>query len=153
MNIKRIMGVVLAAGLLAGCDGALQVLKPRAKAPPPPVSAAPTPAARNAEDFDTTSAAERAAAAAPAPTAPDKGLGTTIASLGDPAEPGFWAKTPLVDAVQPGRLVYPVTGASVAVELRPLAADTGAGSQVSLAAMRLLGAPLTALPELEVYAQ
>jgi hypothetical protein len=39
----------------------------------------------------------------------------------------------------------------VAVDLIPLAAERGAGSQLSLAGFRALGAALTALPELRVY--
>jgi len=112
---------------------------------------APAPEARTPEQFDTTSAAARAEAAG-APGTPERALGRTIASLGDPADPGFWAETPLVDRTTPGRLVDPATGRSAQVELRPRDAAAGAGTQVSLPALRLLGVPLTALPELLVYA-
>lgn len=117
-------------------------------APRPGGIAAPANA-RTVEDFDTTSAEERAAAQ----NVSDGGqaLGTTIASLGAPAEPGFWLETPLVDAVTQGRVVYAETGASAAVELRPIDGSATAGSRLSLAAMRLIGAPLTGLPELTVY--
>ncbi|MBK1636262.1 hypothetical protein [Rhodovulum adriaticum] len=117
-----------------------------------PGSTPPPPGADSAEAFDTTSSAERSAAAA-TPTAPDRLLGKTVASLGDPADPGFWALTPLVDRPQPGRLVYAATGKGVLVDLRPRAAAAGAGTQVSLAALRVLGVPLTALTELTVYAR
>ena len=127
---------------------------PEGAAPAPGTAAAPPPeTARTQEEFDTTSAEERRAAAAPGPTdgdAAEVALGTTIASLGDPASPGFWAETPLVQSVRPGRLSYPGTGRSVQVELRPSGGAPGSGTRVSLPAMRVLEAPLTALPELTV---
>ena len=110
-------------------------------APPPPV------AARTVEQFDTTSAADRAAAVA-APVG-EQNLGSTIASLGSPTEPGIWLRTGLVSELVQGRVVY--QGKSVNVELRPSGGPATAGSQISLAAMRLLGAPLTGLPQLTVY--
>ncbi len=106
--------------------------------------------ARTAEAFDTTTEAERAiakAAAAEPPESAEQALGTTVASLGDPADPGLWLATPLVSGTRPGRLVYPETGESVLVELRPASGAT----RISLAAIRLLGAPLAGLPEIEVY--
>jgi hypothetical protein len=111
---------------------------------------APPANAVTAEDFDTTTAADRAAATAPVADV-DVALGVTIASLGPPTEPGIWLKTPLVDAVTQGRVAY--NGVSVNLELRPSGGDAGAGSQISLAAMRLIDAPLTSLPELTVYRQ
>lgn len=119
--------------------------------PPPP----PPPTARTVEDFDTTTAEDRAEAiATPAPgeAAGERRLGVTIASLGSPTDPGIWVKTPLVTEITQGRVEYPVNGKSVNVELRPSGGEPGSGSQVSLAAMRLLEAPLTGLPELTVYA-
>ncbi len=126
---------------------------PTAEARPAPRPAVKPPkSARTAEDFDTTSREERVAATrAPQKNGAQK-LGTTIASLGDPTDPGFWAKTPLVKAPTRGRLEDPASGKSVLVELRPLDAASGAGSQVSLPAMRALGVSLTGLPELAVYA-
>ena len=117
------------------------VTNPELAAPPPP------PAARTVEQFDTTTDEQRIAASAP--SSGGTLLGTTIASLGDPGRAGFWAETDLVSAVTSGRLVYPATGKSVEVELTPA---SGGGSRVSLAAMRVLEAPLTDLPVLEVYA-
>ncbi len=60
-------------------------------------------------------------------------------------------KTPLADSPGKGRVDDPASGGSVAVDLIPLDAPRGAGSQLSLAAMRLLGVGLTELPEVEVY--
>ena len=99
------------------------------------------------EQFDTTSAADRAAAVA-APVG-EQNLGSTIGSLGSPTEPGIWLRTGLVGELVQGRVVY--QGKSVNLELRPSGGPATAGSQISLAAMRLLGAPLTGLPELTVY--
>ena len=114
--------------------------------PPPP----PPAGARTAEEFDTTSEEDRAAAVE-APAAPGAvALGTTIASLGSPTVPGIWLETGLVTELAQGR-VETAEGASVAVELRPSGGAASAGSQISLAAMRLLDVPLTALPELTVY--
>jgi hypothetical protein len=126
--------------------GAATDAAPLVSAPPPP------PTARTADEFDTTSAEDRAAAGdAPAPAGEAK-LGLTVASLGDPASPGFWLETPLVTKVQQGRVVLPGTGTVVQVELRPIGGPATGGSRISLAAMRLLGVALTDLPELEVYA-
>lgn len=108
---------------------------------------APPPAARSVEEFDTTTKEQRIAAAKPATGGTL--LGTTVASLGAPSAPGFWVETALVSAVRSGRLVYPANGKSVEVELRPLPEGS---SRVSLAAFRVLEAPLTGLPVLEVYA-
>jgi hypothetical protein len=78
-------------------------------------------------------------------------LGTTVAALGDPTQPGFWLRTPLVVAERPGVVRY--GGQAVAVTLIPLPdAAPGAGSQLSLQAMRALGAPLTELVEIGVDA-
>ncbi|AGI66955.1 hypothetical protein OAN307_c12610 [Octadecabacter antarcticus 307] len=112
--------------------------------PPPPPSNA-----RTVEQFDTTTAQDRAVAVAP-PAGGERRLGTTIASLGSPTDPGIWLKTPLVNAVTIGRVEY--NGMSANLELRPSGGAIGSGSQISLAAMRLIEAPLTALPEMSVYA-
>ncbi|WP_296417200.1 hypothetical protein [Pseudooctadecabacter sp.] len=113
---------------------------------PPP----PPPTARTVEEFDTTTAEDRQAAVVTAPQSGERRLGTTIASLGSPTDPGIWFKTPLVSSVTQGRIEY--AGNSVSVELRPSGGPAGSGSQISLAAMRLIEAPLTGLPEVTVYA-
>ncbi|EIE50936.1 hypothetical protein [Salipiger aestuarii] len=125
---------------------------PRAAIPAAPevetATIAPAANARTADQFDTTSAAERAAAAAAPEPSGERSLGSTVASLGDPSRAGFWLETPLVTQVTQGRVVYPGTGKSARVELIPI---QGGGSRISLAAMRLIGAPLTDLPALDVY--
>jgi hypothetical protein len=122
----------------------LNMAQTRPDFPPPPSANA-----RTVEDFDTTTAQDRAAAVSP-PSGGERRLGTTIASLGSPTDPGIWFKTPLVGEVTQGRVEY--NGKSVNVELRPSGGGQGAGSQISLAAMRLIEAPLTGLPEVTVYA-
>lgn len=119
--------------------------------PPPP----PPSNARTVEDFDTTSAEDRQAAVetdAPVGTS-ERSLGTTIATLGDPTTPGFWLETPLVSDTTNGRLVYAGTGKEVLVQLIPIDGPSTAGSRISLAAIRLLEAPLAGLPEIQVFAR
>lgn len=118
----------------------------------PPEVRAPPPEARTVEEFDVTTTEERVeAAAAPAKPAAERSLGTTIANLGDVTRGGFWIETPLVDAPAKGRVVFPGTGLSAQVDLIPIDGEATAGSRLSLAAMRLIEAPLTALPEIEVF--
>lgn len=145
------LGLVLALGACAAAPPGERTPRPADPAAPLSALAPPPAAARTAEAFDTTTNAQRAAATA-APRAPEDLLGRTVASLGDPADPGFWAVTPLVSAPRQGRLVDPATGFSVLVELRPRDAAAGAGTLVSLPALRALGVPLTALREIAVYA-
>lgn len=159
-NSVAIFGLGL---VLGGCAQVERVFAPNADTPPsenvveegavapesvqrPPVKGRQTPAA-----LDTTTAKERAAAAAAPKTPSARDLGVTIASLGAPSEPGFWLKTPLVTAPAKGRVDYGANGKSVAVDLIPLAGSEGAGSRMSLAAFRLLEAPLTGLPEVRVF--
>ncbi len=123
--------------------------------PAPSQSVAPKPAesAQTAEQFDTTTSAQRAEAEEAAPISGERKLGATIGSLGNPAEPGFWLKTPLVSTAAKGRVEYPSNGKSVSVDLIPIDGPKTAGSRVSLAALRVLEAPLAGLPELIVYAE
>ena len=100
--------------------------------------------------LDVATPQERSAAMQQVTLTLSKSLGSTIASLGNPAETGFWLKTPLVDKTQPGRIVFKETEKSVNVTLIPLETQSS-GSQVSLSAMRLLGVSLASLPEIEVY--
>lgn len=115
--------------------------------PPPP----PPETATTAEEFDTTSEEQKAAALAePEPEAESNEvvLGTTLATLGDPSDPGIWLKTPLVKKDAPGRVTY--EGREINIALRPSGGEPGSGSQISLAAMQLLEAPLTGIIELTV---
>lgn len=104
-------------------------------------SPAPPRSARNVDDFDTTTTAARQAATQA--VAGGTRIGTTIATLGAPADPGIWVKTPLVTQVTQGRIQY--QGRVINAELRPSGGVAGSGSQISLAAMRLIAAPLTGL--------
>lgn len=135
--------------LIAGCAVVDQMERPTDPDSAPGATTAPAPprTARTVEDFDTTSAAAREAAA----TTSTGGtrLGTTIASLGDPARPGFWMMTSLVSAETQGRLEFPAKGTSAEVTLIP---SDGGSARVSLAALRLLDAPLADLSELVVFA-
>lgn len=106
--------------------------------------------ARTIDDFDTTSQTERLDAQN-VEASIERDLGTTIASLGSPTEPGFWLKTPLVDAPGKGRVDFQNTGKSVEVDLIPIDGPKTAGSRMSLAALRLLDAPLAGLPEVQVF--
>lgn len=112
---------------------------------------APRPAAKaTASQLDTTTAEQKVAAAQPSVAAETR-LGTTIASLGDPTEGGFWIKTPLVKARGIGRIVNPANGKSAKVDLLPLDGPASGGSQVSLPALQLIGVSLTELPTIEVF--
>ncbi|ETX29453.1 hypothetical protein [Roseivivax isoporae] len=156
-------GLMVAALSLAACadmrdrfggqqEPAATATAPEAGTAATPDTRFPSPTARTVEDFDVTTAEERQeAAAAPAPGG-ERNLGSTVASLGDPAQGGFWLETPLVTTATQGRVVYPATGKSAQVELRPIEGAATAGSRISLAAMRLIEAPLTDLPTVEVYA-
>ena len=143
--------------LLAGCEGLevptlsglsrepAQTGVPSDPAGVEEVSAVP---GAQAEDFDTTTASEKARASAVTPRG--QPLGMTVASLGSPSEPGFWLKTPLVREEMAGVVRSRDTGARVAVTLIPIDGPPTAGSRLSLPAMRLLGVPLTALAKLDV---
>lgn len=169
------IAAILAAGMLSACAAGGNSLPDSLRASAAPAAAAsgagpeaaegqapeaaPTPAAaglppapgRRPADLDTTTAEERAAALS-APAAPaGRELGRVRVSLGNPNEPGIWIETPLVSAPVQGRAVWPATGAGIAVELRP-ATDASGTSRISLPALRLIGAPLTALPELVLFA-
>lgn len=156
--MRQIFVTLSVISLLSGCAQLTWPAKPRPEPQPAPVEevappeggiAPVPPAARTVEDFDTTTEAQKAEAGTGGAGGVD--LGVTIASLGTATEPGFWLKTPLVDAPAKGRVVYPGTGQSVQVDLIPIDGPKTAGSRMSLAAMRLVGAPFTGLPEIRVY--
>ncbi len=163
----RVLPVLLAVLLVAGCDRIRlpwserapevpvvfapgdDVTRPEAR-PEAVAGAAPGAAGRTAAAFDRASPTERAAAQAGAGQA-GAFLGETLASLGAPGETGFWLLTGLVRKPMQGRVEI-ATGQSVGVELRPSGREPGAGSQISLSAMRALDLPLTSLPTLRVFA-
>ncbi len=120
--------------------------------PGEPMSAIPEielgTAGASPEALDTASVEETEAAKAATPSGGV--IGTTVASLGNPAEPGFWLRTPLVSEETEG-VVESAGGARVTVTLIPIAGDPGAGSRLSLSAMRALDFDLTDLPALTVY--
>ena len=134
---------------LTACAPLAQVEPASKPAEPGEVGGAPLPPenARTVEQFDTTTEAERVAAMAP--SSGGARLGETVASLGDAATPGFWVETSLVDVVTPGRVENAGNGKSVEVELRPVEGS----SRVSLAALRVLDAPLTDLVTLAIYSR
>ncbi|QBF31316.1 hypothetical protein [Thalassococcus sp. S3] len=142
---------------LGGCDLARDVFGGAEPAPEPLAAPGPTEAPdtltglgsgeQTADALDQTTPDEQRAAATPA--AGGSALGMTVASLGNPAESGFWLKTPLVQQESAGRVEY--NGQSVQVTLQPLGGPATAGSQMSLSAMRQIGAPLTDLVEVSVF--
>lgn len=150
----RIFLLAALLGPLAGCAtlglGPSTKTAAPAPAPAPVVAPMPKPTATSAEALDTTTAAQRAEAAKK-PSGGEERLGSTIASLGDPTQPGFWVRTGLVSAEAEGRIEDPKTGKSAKVTLIPSGKPAGSGSEVSLPALRLLEVPLTELPELVVY--
>ena len=107
--------------------------------------------ARTAEDFDTTTAAQRSQAGNSGRVA--RALGETVASLGDPTQTGFWLKTPLINAAAKGHVTSSQTGKTVQLDLIPIDGENSAGSRISLAALRLLELPLTALPTISVFVE
>ena len=151
-----LLPLTLGALLLAGCAelGLTPPSAPQARAPaaaPPPSSTRPplTGAPRTVDDFDRATADERQAAIAPAPAAAGS-IGTTVASLGDPARAGFWMETPLVSTPTKGSVLYRPTGRRLNVDLIPSAGPPSGGSRLSLSAMRMLDAPLTGVPQVDV---
>ncbi|MCZ4262918.1 MAG: D-galactarate dehydratase [Limimaricola soesokkakensis] len=160
MTRLMIPTALAALGLLSACAEMQQASAPSAApaseataaAPQPAVQSAPPPPpeAASAAALDTTTPEQRAAATAAPEPAGEQRLGTTIASLGSPADPGLWIETPLVSSVTQGR-VEAANGKSVKLELRPSGGAAGSGSEISLPAMRLLEVSLTSLPELTVY--
>ncbi|MEL7013293.1 MAG: hypothetical protein AAFO72_08430 [Pseudomonadota bacterium] len=157
--MTRVVFLLGLATVLAGCNAVPQGLFGQSQNPEPIVTVTPSledgevpQDATTVEEFDTTSEDDRAAALqGAASTGGEEDLGTTIASLGDVTQAGFWLKTPLVTEPAKGRVEFTENGKAVAVDLIPLAGEPGAGSRISLAAMRLLEVDLTALAELNVF--
>lgn len=153
MRILLPLFLILTLG--SGC-AVVDRLKPGAR-PDPATDAPSTPMATQnpmvlgqgapADALDQTSDAEKSAALNAPATGGERELGKVTVTLGSPAEQGIWLRSPLVSAAGKGRVVTS-GGQSVAVDLLP---GTG-GAQLSLAAYLALGLPLTALPEVTVYA-
>lgn len=142
------MRVLILPLALAACSMPWREAPPVAPAEPVPAVFDPAPA----EALRPRARPGEAPPVEPAsPAAADGRLGETLAGLGAPGEPGLWLRTGLVQQTRAGRVVS-AAGASVAVELRPSGAAPTAGSQISLAALRALGLPLTQLATLSVYA-
>ncbi len=167
--MKRVVMIGTLCAVLAGCglipqrqgddvsenpnDGISSDIQIRPQARPTVLNVPPPASnARTAEAFDTTTKVQRDAAAEAPRDSAERALGSTVATLGTPTEPGFWLKTPLVTEEMPGRVVVPGNGASAQVTLIPIEGAQGAGSRLSLPAMRLLGLPLTSLSEVDVFA-
>jgi len=145
---------ILAASIaLSGCAqvGIFQRKDAQGEVRAPIVADTPVPdaGAQSAEALDTTTPEQRRAAAAPVASGA-RVLGTTVASLGSPTEPGFWLKTPLVKSEMAGSVKNRANGKSASVMLIPIEAEATAGSRMSLPAMRLIDASLTDLTEVEV---
>ncbi|MEX0320394.1 MAG: hypothetical protein AB3N21_20770 [Ruegeria sp.] len=133
--------------LMAGCDS-IRATSDRlfggtGAQPEPAVAEAPV----DAVEVDDAGGVEQVAAG-PGWT----GARQTIAGLGDPTKPGRWMETPLVQVERNGRVVSRKTGAQAYVTLIPVPGDPGAGSRLSLDAMRALLEPIDQLVELDVYA-
>ncbi|MBL6429271.1 D-galactarate dehydratase [Maritimibacter sp.] len=140
---------------LAGCANGPAFLQPAANVKPEGstvTTVAPPADARTEDAFDTTTDEERAAAVATPEPAGERSLGTTVATLGSPTDPGIWMDTPLVSSVTQGR-VEAANGKSVNLELRPIDGPATAGSRISLPALRLLEVGLAGLHTLTVYAK
>lgn len=154
--MTRFLIPILMLGLGTGCAPLTEpTAQPDAQAPEdavrpvarPDASSRPPSGARTADALDTTTTEERQAASARSDSG-GRDLGVTVASLGDPARSGFWLETPLVDAPTKGRVEF--EGKSAQVDLVPIDGPKSGGSRISLSAMRLIGAPLTGLPEVRV---
>lgn len=143
---------------LAGCANGPAFLQPAGNVKPADTvetavsTVAPPADARTEDAFDTTTEEERAAAVAAPEPAGERSLGTTVATLGSPTDPGIWMETPLVSSVTQGR-VEAANGKTVNLELRPIEGPSTAGSRISLPALRLLDVGLAGLHTLTVYAK
>lgn len=139
-------GLCLLLVSLCGCA----LLDKPAVTPPTASVAAPVtpqvkPLARSAAALDTSTDAQRSAALQAAPGA-GQDLGRVTVTLGNPTEQGFWLRSALVTAPAKGRVTTD-QGASISLDLLP----GTAGAQLSLAAFRTLGLPLTGLPSVTVF--
>lgn len=115
----------------------------------PPKVIKNTGSPKKPEALDVATAEERKDAITIEPVSSEKKLGIAIASLGNPAETGFWVKSDLVSKPTKGRITDLATGTQVNVDLFP-AESAQSGTQLSLSAMRALGVSLIDLPEVQL---
>ncbi len=145
--MRLIIPALLAPALIAACTEMPQPRAPQsATVAPAPVAPSPAPVATPTPEPSQSASAGSSASANTGPGP----LGTTVASLGDPARGGLWIRTPLTSTEGRARVTDTATGASVEVELLPLSGAAGSGSQISVEAMQALGAALTDLPTVRV---
>ena len=138
------MTIVLAAPMaLAGCETVRGVFD----GPDGDANAAPVVETAAPVEAETPAGLEAEVPVA-LPVSGSAALGTTVASLGDPASPGLWMETPLTSREQTGQVAW--QGSTVTLTLRPSGGAPGSGSRLSLLAMQALGAPLTELIEVSV---
>lgn len=142
--MRMVFCALIMLGLAACADGIGLLQDGGASSASEPGTDTPRPMERPEVGEETASLDGDAAASLPA-----GGRGETVATLGDPTEPGLWLRTPLVRAEQEGRVVTE-GGASITLTLIPIEAEPGAGSRISLAAMQALGVSLTDLVSLTV---
>jgi hypothetical protein len=142
-TIIRPLAPLFVAVFLSAC-GAVQ--NPFGQSEPAPAAPAPQETAEAQEPSSVLQRQDGTSNATPASGL----LGETVAALGDPVQPGFWLKTPLVTTEQPGIVERP-GGGTVQVTLLPLGGEATGGSQISLAAIRGLDIGLTELITLKVY--
>ncbi|MEM6619879.1 MAG: hypothetical protein AAF631_11345 [Pseudomonadota bacterium] len=128
-----------------------ETVRPQPRPDPNASPAAPSGSRTTVTEATQVTAEE--VAAARATTGNGRELGVTVVSLGLLEREGFWMATPLVTGETAGRIVYEVTGTTANVTLVPNGGASGSGSQLSIAAMQLLGIPLTALTEVRVFTQ
>lgn len=142
--MKAYVTAAMALILLAGCDpmGKIGLDWPKQK------DDRPTPVVMDDPDMSEPVPEEEST---PQPDESTGFLGVTVASLGDPAREGFWIETPLVSTPGKGRVTYEKSGRTVKVDMIPIEGPATAGSRLSMAAMRLLDAPLTGLAEVKLY--
>ncbi|MFC3615595.1 hypothetical protein ACFORG_17700 [Lutimaribacter marinistellae] len=150
--------ILISLAALAGCDTVRETSgrifgggQPQPLQAADAVEASAETEAVDAEETVQTAAVEPEEPA-PVVNTDWQGAKTTVAALGDPTKAGRWMETPLVDVERNARIVLPKTGAMTNVTLIPIGGDPGAGSRLSLDAMRALLAPIDELVELEVYA-
>ena len=148
--MKRLSLIGLCLAVLSGCGDGLQVPWRKATTQDTPVSQQQGVEVTqlSAEPPMRPKARPDLIAGTP-PSDPTKSvIGTTVVSLGSPAEAGRWLKTPLVSSVQDGEIRY--QGKTVDVVLLPIDGPATAGSRMSLEAFQVLDVPLTKLVEIEV---